>query len=166
MKDPRRGSPLLPLPSSPGVSIRMSRQRRADTGPEMELRRLLHGEGLRYRVGTRVPGRPRRTIDIAFTRARLAVFVDGCFWHACPTHGTSPVANAAWWHAKLRRNVDRDQDTDEALAAAGWSVLRIWEHENPRQAASAVAGRLAELLQPEWPVHSSVCRPSPIYRWP
>lgn len=151
-----------PVSSSAAVSRRMSRQRRADTGAEMDLRRLLHQRGFRYRIGLPVPGRPRRTIDIAFTRTRLAVFVDGCFWHSCPTHGTSPAANAAWWNSKLRRNVERDRDTDAALVVAGWSVLRVWEHDDPQQAAVTVAGRLAVLQDlaatAEVTVHKSECR--------
>lgn len=126
----------------------MSRQRRIGTAPEIALRRLLHREGYRYRVGWPVPGFRRRTIDIAFTRWRLAVFVDGCFWHACPIHGTAPSANARWWREKLARNVARDRDTDERLVAAGWTVLRLWEHERPEVAASAVASSLSRAGAP------------------
>lgn len=97
--------------------------------------------GLRYRVQFAVPGNRRRSIDIAFTRVRLAVFVDGCFWHACPDHGTSPRTNSDWWQWKLERNVARDRDTDRLLTAAGWTVLRIWEHEDPRAAATRVRAR-------------------------
>ncbi len=132
-----------PVPSSQGVSARMSRQRRLGTEPELQLRRLLHARGLRYRVGHPVHGRRRRTIDIAFTRARLAVFVDGCFWHACPVHGTSPTANGEWWSNKLAENAARDRDTDAALAAAGWTVLRVWEHVPVEEAAAEVLSLLA-----------------------
>lgn len=117
----------------------MSRQHTRDTSPEVMLRRILHSDGLRYRVGFRVPGRPRRTIDIAFPRMRLAVFVDGCFWHACPEHASWPKSNAPWWRDKLARNVARDRDTDAVLELAGWQVLRVWEHEDPRSAADIVA---------------------------
>ncbi len=131
------------LPSSPGVSARMARQARADTEPELALRRLLHAAGLRFRVGLKVPGMPRRTIDVAFTRAKVAVFVDGCFWHSCPQHATKPAANDAWWAQKLARNVERDAETTASLQAAGWQVVRVWEHEAPEDAAL----RLTELLR-------------------
>ena len=124
--------------SSADVARRMSRQRRQGTDPELELRRRLHALGLRYRVAWPVPGRPRRTIDVAFTRRRVAVLVDGCFWHSCPVHGTSPKANDAWWAAKLEANRRRDRDTDEALVSAGWTVLRVWEHEVPDIAVGRV----------------------------
>lgn len=108
----------------------MSRQARKDTGPELAVRRLLHRSGLRYRVNVPVPGMPRRTMDISFSRARVAVFLDGCFWHGCPQHATSPKANAEWWRTKLDRNMARDRETDEHLAGQGWTVLRFWEHES------------------------------------
>lgn len=120
------------------LSARMSRLARRNNTPELLLRRELHAMGLRYRVQLAVPGNRRRSIDIAFTRARLAVFVDGCFWHACPDHGTSPRTNSDWWQWKLERNVARDRDTDRLLTTAGWTVLRIWEHEDPRAAAMRV----------------------------
>lgn len=118
---------------------RMSRQRSRDTDPERALRSLLHRRGLRFRLHRRpVPGL-RRQADIVFGRAQVAVFVDGCFWHCCPEHATSPKANAAWWTAKLAANVARDRDTDEQLASAGWTVVRVWEHEDPVAAAAYVA---------------------------
>jgi DNA mismatch endonuclease (patch repair protein) len=80
----------------------------------------------------------RRTADIAFTRLKIAVFVDGCFWHGCPAHGTWPKANAAWWRAKIEGNIARDRDTNERLRAAGWHVIRVWSHANP----TLVAGRV------------------------
>jgi DNA mismatch endonuclease (patch repair protein) len=108
---------------------------RRSTGPELALRRELHRRGLRYRVDLAgLPGRP----DIVFTRARLAVFVDGCFWHRCPEHGTLPRNNAAWWLAKLERNVARDRAKDEALRGLGWTVLHVWEHESPGVAADRI----------------------------
>ena len=116
----------------------MSRQRTGGTTPEVMLRRALHRKGLRYRVGLQVPGLPRRTIDIAFPRICLAVFVDWCFWHACPEHATWPASNAAWWHDKLARNVARDRDTADVLEQAGWQVLRVWEHEDPEVASTRV----------------------------
>lgn len=129
MTDPPPTRRAKPAASSPGVSNRMQRQRRSGTMPEAALRRALHAQGRRYRVGFPVPGRSRRSIDIAFTRNKVAVFVDGCFWHRCPEHATSPKTNSAWWAAKLAMNVARDLDTDDHLRAAGWTVVRIWEHE-------------------------------------
>jgi DNA mismatch endonuclease (patch repair protein) len=120
----------------------MSRQRRRDTSPELALRRALHARGLRYRVELPVPGAARRTIDIAFTRARLAVFVDGCFWHACPEHGTEPAVNADWWARKLAANRARDTATDQLLEEAGWRVIRVWEHIPPAEAFDLVVGSL------------------------
>lgn len=117
----------------------MQLQARRDTAPELALRRLLHARGYRYRVNYRVPGMPRRTIDIAFTRSRVAVLVHGCFWHRCPEHSTSPQANAAWWSSKIERNVARDVETKEHLEALGWTYVEVWEHEAPDAAACRVA---------------------------
>ncbi|MHA7125578.1 very short patch repair endonuclease [Janibacter indicus] len=121
----------------------MSRAKRRDTAPEMLLRRELHRRGRRFRVVMKVPGNNRRTIDIAFPRQKLAIFVDGCFWHGCPEHGTSPSANWAWWQQKLAANAARDRDTDQLLDEAGWSVLRVWEHEPTDDAADRVEVALA-----------------------
>lgn len=118
---------------------RMSRQRSRDTDPERVLRSLLHRMGLRFRVHRRpVPGL-RREADLVFVGPRVAVFVDGCFWHCCPEHATSPRANGAWWATKLAANVARDRDTDRRLEEAGWRVVRVWEHEDPARAAARVA---------------------------
>ena len=123
----------------------MQRMPRRDTKPEIALRRELHARGLRYRVDMApVPGLRRRA-DVVFTRWRLAVFLDGCFWHRCPSHGTAPKNNAEWWSAKLDGNVARDRDTDRKLSAAGWSVLRLWEHESPLEAARQLCVRLEVL---------------------
>ncbi|WP_331956325.1 DNA mismatch endonuclease Vsr [Pengzhenrongella sp.] len=116
----------------------MSRQRRRDTAPELRLRRELHRRGLRFGVDRALPGLPRRRADIVFSRARIAVFVDGCFWHSCPEHATHPASNADWWCEKLARNVARDRETDERLTSADWTVLRFWEHADPVEAADAV----------------------------
>jgi DNA mismatch endonuclease, patch repair protein len=120
------------------TSVRMSRQRRRDTTPEIALRRELHSRGLRYRTDVPLPDMPRRRADIVFSRARVAVFVNGCFWHACPAHGTSPRSNSEWWQSKLDTNLRRDRDTDERLVAAGWVPVRIWEHEPVSEAADSV----------------------------
>lgn len=121
----------------------MQRQRRKDTEPELALRRALHRAGLRYRVGLPVTGLPRRSVDIAFTRIKLAVFVDGCFWHGCPQHATWPKANAAWWEAKILKNRERDGETTRKLEGVGWTVIRIWEHESAEDAAA----RLLDLVR-------------------
>lgn len=119
----------------------MARVRRRDTGAEMALRRELHRRGHRYFVD-RAPLGGRRRADIVFPRARVAVFVDGCFWHDCPLHGTAPKNNADWWRNKLMQNVERDRDTDATLAAAGWIAVRVWEHEAPIDAADRVEDAL------------------------
>src|SRR3954451_15393066 len=123
----------------------MSRQARVDTAPEMALRRLLHGRGKRYRVSWPVPGMPRRTMDIAFTRSRVAVNVHGCFWHGCPTHGTWPAANAAWWQQKIETNKARDAETRTHLEGLGWTVLEIWEHESAAEALERVLAALRKV---------------------
>ena len=139
-----QGFTVPPHPGSSGavVSARMSTLRRRDTAPELELRRLLHAAGLRYRVAYPVPGRPRRSIDVAFTRRKVAVFVDGCFWHGCPEHGTRPTANSLWWSAKLAANQARDADTSALLVDQGWIVIRVWEHDR----AEAVVERITAAL--------------------
>ncbi|TLF78427.1 very short patch repair endonuclease [Nocardia cyriacigeorgica] len=120
----------------------MSRQRRAGTEPELALRRELHRRGLRYFVD-RAPIRgQRRRADVIFPRRRVAVYVDGCFWHSCPEHATYPKNNAEWWAEKLAANVARDRATDAALIAAGWQVIRIWEHEDPVAAADRIHAAL------------------------
>jgi DNA mismatch endonuclease (patch repair protein) len=120
----------------------MSRQARRDTKPEIELRRRLHRLGYRYRVNHPLPGLPRRRADLTFSARRVVVFVDGCFWHGCPIHGTSPRNNGAWWADKLRRNMERDRETDAHLEQSGWTVVRIWEHEDPEAAATRVVAAL------------------------
>jgi DNA mismatch endonuclease (patch repair protein) len=116
----------------------MSRQASKNTGIELAVRRLLHSAGLRYRVEYPVPGMPRRRIDVAFPRAKVAVLIDGCFWHGCPQHATQPKANADWWRHKLDRNMARDRETTEHLLATGWTVLRFWEHMPAEEVAATV----------------------------
>ena len=120
------------------MSNKMSTLARRDTKPELLLRSELHRRGLRYRVQIKVPGNNRRTIDIAFTRVRLAVYVDGCFWHGCPDHHVQPRANSDWWRWKIERNQARDRDTDRELSSRGWEVVRIWEHVEPGRGADLV----------------------------
>lgn len=121
----------------------MSALRRRDNASELAVRHLLHAAGYRYRVAYPVPGNRRRTIDIAFTRWRVAVFIDGCFWHGCPEHGTAPSANATWWATKLAANRARDADTSTHLESLGWCVLRSWEHEPAALVANAVVDAVA-----------------------
>ena len=132
------GPPRPQSPADPAVRERLRQQRREGTHPEMALRGELHRRGRRFRVQYPVPGLPRRRIDVAFTRLRLAVFVDGCFWHGCPDHFVPPISNREWWLAKIEVNRSRDRDTDEHLRAAGWEPLRIWEHVPPGLMADLV----------------------------
>lgn len=131
--------PAHPGSSSASASRRMSNVLRRDTGPELSLRKELHARGLRYRVDYPVPNVRRRSIDIAFTRWKVAVFVDGCFWHGCAEHLDPPKTNSEWWSMKIEANRARDRDTDLVLWSQGWEVLRFWEHVLPQEAASAVA---------------------------
>jgi DNA mismatch endonuclease, patch repair protein len=133
-----------PFASNAQMRRRMQAQRRQDTAPELELRRRLHAAGLRYRVHQRPLPDLRRQADIVFRRARVAVFVDGCFWHGCPEHGRRVHATNGWyWPEKIARNQRRDADTDARLTAAGWTVLRVWEHEPSDAAARRVASVVA-----------------------
>ena len=127
------------------TSARMARIRNRDTAAELSIRKELHRRGRRYFVQRAVlPG--RRRADIVFPRAKVAVFVDGCFWHSCPEHATSPKTNADWWADKLARNVARDRQTDSDLQAAGWCVIRVWEHESASDAADAIEAAVREAL--------------------
>lgn len=128
-----------PAASSAQALARMQRQRRTDTRPESELRRRLHRRGLRYLVDAPLPlPGLRRRADVLFRGALVAVFVDGCYWHACPIHGTTPKTNREWWASKLALNVARDRDTDQRLADAGWLAVRVWEHDEPDAAADLI----------------------------
>jgi DNA mismatch endonuclease (patch repair protein) len=125
--------------SSPAVRMRMQRQQTRDTQPELAVRRLLHAEGLRYRVDAPPIRMLRRRADVVFGPAKVALFVDGCFWHGCPDHGARPTrSNDAYWADKIRRNRERDHHTDAELVVAGWISIRVWEHEDPREVADRV----------------------------
>lgn len=113
--------------------------KRRDTPAELRLRSALHRLGLRYAVDASPLIGVRRRADIVFRLARVAIFVDGCFWHGCPTHGTWPKSNAAWWRAKIEANRARDADTDRQLKTEGWRVVRIWSHEDADKAARLIA---------------------------
>lgn len=121
--------------SSAGVRASMRSNKGRDTSPELALRSAVHRLGLRYRVSKRPLVGLRRTADLVFSSARVAVFLDGCFWHGCPEHHTVAVTNAKFWAEKVESNRARDCDTDQRLAEAGWLSIRIWEHEDPRAAA-------------------------------
>lgn len=137
--------------TDPRTSARMGRQRRRDTAPEIALRKELHRKGYRFFVDRApLPGLRRRA-DLVFPRKRVAVYVDGCFWHCCPRHATYPKNNAEWWAAKLAGNVQRDRDTDARLRAAGWTVVRVWEHEDPVSAAGRVVDALTATTDAEAP---------------
>ncbi|MEV0699091.1 very short patch repair endonuclease [Saccharopolyspora sp. NPDC050389] len=125
--------------SSEGTRKSMQANKGRDTKPELALRRAVHALGLRYRVSTRPLPAIRRTADLTFSRAKVAVFLDGCFWHGCPEHHTQSATNSEFWAEKVRRNRERDRETDRLLAEAGWSVIRIWEHEDPQVGAARVA---------------------------
>lgn len=116
----------------------MRNTRPRDTAPEMALRRELHRRGLRYRVAVRPELDVNSTADLVFRGARVAVYVDGCFWHSCPDHGNLPKANREWWRAKLDATVARDRRNERALAERGWTVIRVWEHECPATAAAMI----------------------------
>lgn len=121
----------------------MAAIRRSDTKPEVALRSLLHRRGRRFRKDYRLDLPDARVRpDLVFTKSRVAVFVDGCFWHVCPVHGREPTHNEWYWSPKLQRNVERDRLADAALAAAGWKVVRVWEHVPPHEAARLIEGIL------------------------
>jgi DNA mismatch endonuclease (patch repair protein) len=125
----------------------MAANRRADTGPERRMRSHVLRSGLRFRKDYRVRvGDLSVRVDIVFTAAKVAVFVDGCFWHQCPDHETMPKRNAEFWSQKLRRNVERDRDVDRALTLSGWVVVRCWEHEEPSEVLPRIASALGRNL--------------------
>lgn len=120
------------------VRRQMQANRSRDTRPELALRSSLHELGLRYRVAARPVQEVRRTADVVFTKARVAVFLDGCFWHGCPEHHRPARRNEEFWREKIARNRERDAETDNLLVTHGWTVVRIWEHEDPSDAAERV----------------------------
>jgi DNA mismatch endonuclease (patch repair protein) len=123
----------------------MQSNRGRDTAPEVAVRAALQRAGLRFRKHFRaLPGK-RGDVDIAFPRARIAIFIDGCFWHSCPQHATRPATNLEWWKAKLDATIDRDQRTNADLTDANWTVLRFWEHESVANIVEAVAASRASV---------------------
>lgn len=126
------------VPSSPEAQQRMRQVRRRDTPAELALRSALHRRGLRFRVDRAPIQGVRRKADIVFGPAKVAIFVDGCFWHGCPEHGTLPKANREWWRHKLRNTKQRDLETNRLFEKAGWTAIRVWEHEDPEEAVERV----------------------------
>lgn len=139
--------------SSEAIRRTMTSTRGRDTKPEMAVRSAVHRLGLRYRVDQAPVSGLRRRADLLFRRARVAVFVDGCWWHGCLEHSTTPSANRNYWMAKIEGNRTRDRDTDARLKEAGWVVIRVWEHEDPEAAAE----RIARAVRPQGT--ASVARP-------
>jgi DNA mismatch endonuclease (patch repair protein) len=136
-----------PHPSSPAVTVAMRGNRRADTRPEIAIRSAIHARGLRFRKDHAIKaGEITVKADIVFTRRRVAVFIDGCFWHGCPQHGHTPRVNTHYWGPKLERNRQRDHRVTAALTADGWAVLRIWEHERTERAADLIVAAVGEDL--------------------
>jgi len=122
----------------------MKRQRRRDTAAELAVRQRLHAAGVRYRVDVRLEHDLRVRGDIVWAGLRVVAFIDGCYWHGCPLHTTSPKANARWWRAKLDDNIARDRWADTVLTSRGWRVLRFWEHEDPDRVVSKIRYELVE----------------------
>ncbi|MFE7662011.1 very short patch repair endonuclease [Streptomyces celluloflavus] len=133
--------------SSAATRRSMLGNRSRDTAPELLLRSLVHAAGLRYRVASKPLPKMRRTADMVFRSVKVAVFVDGCFWHGCPEHFVTLKKNRPYWEEKIGRNVQRDRDTDDRLAEAGWLVLRFWEHLEPEACAAAVIDAVAARRQ-------------------
>ena len=127
-----------PSPSSEAALKRMQAAKPRDTAPEKTLRSALHNKGLRFRIDQKPIKELNRKADIVFRSVKVAVFVDGCFWHDCPIHGTQAKANAEFWKNKLEQNQARDLDTNKQLEKAGWRVVRVWDHENPERVSQKI----------------------------
>jgi DNA mismatch endonuclease (patch repair protein) len=127
-----------PTPNRETIRKVMQGNRGRDTKPELAVRRLVHARGLRYRVNARVEPDLRRTADLLFARRRIAVFVDGCYWHGCPEHFQPPKSNTEFWTSKIDRNRDRDAQTNDVLRRRGWTVLRFWTHEPATAVADVI----------------------------
>ena len=130
-----KSSSANPIPSSKAALNRMKAAKPKDTAPEKALRSELYKLGLHYRIDVRPVKELNRRADIVFRSAKVAVFVDGCFWHGCSKHGTQAKANAEFWRNKIERNKERDEETNRLLKKAGWKVVRVWEHQNMKNAA-------------------------------
>jgi DNA mismatch endonuclease, patch repair protein len=132
-----------PRPSSRAIRSQMQGNRSQDTRPEVAVRSALHRIGLRFRKNRRPAPHLRFRADVVFPTDRVVLFVDGCFWHACPDHGTTPRTNSDYWSAKLERNLARDARNQAILEQEGWLVLRAWEHEDPSDVAARVADAIS-----------------------
>ena len=141
--------------TTPATRRSMQGNKARDTSPELAVRRLLHAQGLRYRVNVRPLPELRRTADIVFTRQKIAVLIDGCFWHGCPEHYSRPSANRDFWDAKVTRNQERDADTDRTLRQKAWIVLRFWEHEAPIAVAASIVDAVMARRSNDTSVHGS-----------
>ncbi|MGW0024713.1 very short patch repair endonuclease [Rhodococcus sp. NPDC003383] len=152
------GHPAYPAAQDPGRSRNMRAIRRTDTRPEVALRSQLHRLGYRFRKDHRLDlGDVKVRPDIVFTKRKVAVFVDGCFWHVCPIHGRRPSVNEWYWDPKLSKNVERDRRSNEALEKAGWAVVRIWEHETIDGAVNLIE----QALRPSSEADSTLSPQSP-----
>lgn len=137
------GPPAHPRPTSEQARRTMVANRRRDTAIEVAVRRRLHKAGLRYRVDYAPDSvQRRRRADIVFPKLKIAVYIDGCFWHGCPEHYTPPRSNTEYWHPKIARNRARDAETIDSLRELGWTALRYWEHEGAATIADAIAGEV------------------------
>jgi DNA mismatch endonuclease, patch repair protein len=148
-------SPRLPMgswASTPAVRRVMQGNKSRDTRPEIAVRSAVHALGMRYRVSARPLRDLRRTADLVFRNARVAVFVDGCFWHGCPQHHAPPRTNASYWATKILGNKSRDEDTTKRLCQEGWTVLRFWSHEEPLRVAAQIAKVVATNIRTGKPV--------------
>ncbi|CBG72741.1 conserved hypothetical protein [Streptomyces scabiei 87.22] len=141
-EDPKWEAPEGSWASSAARRRNMQAIRNRDTKPEQLIRRLVHAQGLRYRVCARPLPDLRRTADLVFRPVKVAVFIDGCYWHGCPEHYVPPKTNSGYWSEKVLRNMTRDRDTDERLKEAGWLVLRFWEHEPSDLCANTIAANV------------------------
>jgi DNA mismatch endonuclease (patch repair protein) len=135
---------IKPTPSSTAALARMKAAKPRDTAPEKALRSALFTKGLRFRLDKKPVEDLNRKADILFISAKVAVFVDGCYWHGCPIHGTQSKANADFWAQKIKRNQERDLDTTNQLEKMGWYVIRVWEHEDPEIASQRICRIVAE----------------------
>jgi DNA mismatch endonuclease (patch repair protein) len=136
--------PATPVASDAATRRAMQGNRRAETMPEIALRKALHRRGLRFRKDYKITaGSLVVQADVVFPRQHVAVFLDGCYWHGCPEHFRMPSRNADYWAAKIARNEDRDRHVADSLAAAGWHVVRVWEHEEPEEAVARVVAGLS-----------------------
>lgn len=143
-REPEVPQPRGSWATTPAVRKSMVANRSRDTRPEVAVRSRLHALGLRYRVAARPLPDLRRTADIVFRPARVAVFIDGCYWHRCPDHYVRSLTNVGYWTEKIANNVARDRDTNRLLADAGWLVLRFWEHERADEVAATIAAAVRE----------------------